>query len=262
MKIIDCFGFYNELDLLYYRLKLLYDVVDVFVICESTKTFAGNDKELFYENNKSRYQEFESKIVHIINDELISDPKYAWYNENHQRNYLNVGIQKLNLSDDDQICISDLDEIPDPLILGYFKYCNKQFDHVACLEMDYYYFNLTTKCSIEWVGFVIQSYRYYKEIGCSPQKLRMELPRQPAIVGRGGWHLSYFGDPTFVSNKIQQFAHQEYNYKQFTNIDLIEKRIQGRQDLYGRQDYIFENIPIEKNTYLPPNYDIYLTNYC
>jgi len=28
MKIIDCFLFYNELDLLNYRLNILYDVVD------------------------------------------------------------------------------------------------------------------------------------------------------------------------------------------------------------------------------------------
>ena len=35
MKIIDCFTFYNELQLLEYRLSILYDVVDYFIIVEA-----------------------------------------------------------------------------------------------------------------------------------------------------------------------------------------------------------------------------------
>ena len=46
MKIIDCFIFYNELDLLFYRLSVLNNVVDYFVLVEATKTHAGNDKIL------------------------------------------------------------------------------------------------------------------------------------------------------------------------------------------------------------------------
>ena len=36
VKIIDCFLFYNELDLLIYRINLLHNIVDYFVIVEST----------------------------------------------------------------------------------------------------------------------------------------------------------------------------------------------------------------------------------
>ena len=36
--IYDCFTFFNELDILELRLQLLYDVVDKFVLVESTKT--------------------------------------------------------------------------------------------------------------------------------------------------------------------------------------------------------------------------------
>ena len=55
MKIIDCFIFYNELDMLELRLNELYDVVDHFVLVESTKTFVRNDKELYFENYKERF---------------------------------------------------------------------------------------------------------------------------------------------------------------------------------------------------------------
>ena len=49
MKIVDCFLFYNELDLLKFKLKELNDIVDYFVLIESKYTFVGNEKELYYE---------------------------------------------------------------------------------------------------------------------------------------------------------------------------------------------------------------------
>ena len=45
MKIIDCFTFYNELDMLELRLNELNEVVDYFVLVECVKTHANNDKD-------------------------------------------------------------------------------------------------------------------------------------------------------------------------------------------------------------------------
>ena len=44
MKIIDCFIFYNELDMLELRLTELNDIVDYFVLVECTKTHSNSDK--------------------------------------------------------------------------------------------------------------------------------------------------------------------------------------------------------------------------
>ena len=55
MKVIDCFIFYNELDLLDYRLNILKEVVDYFVIVESTHTFVGKEKELYFNKDKYNY---------------------------------------------------------------------------------------------------------------------------------------------------------------------------------------------------------------
>ena len=44
MKIIDSFIFYNELDLLYYRLSILDEYVDYFILVESKYTFSGDIK--------------------------------------------------------------------------------------------------------------------------------------------------------------------------------------------------------------------------
>jgi beta-1,4-mannosyl-glycoprotein beta-1,4-N-acetylglucosaminyltransferase len=48
MKIIDSFIFYNEIDLLYYRLSILDEHIDKFILVESTRTFTGHSKPLFY----------------------------------------------------------------------------------------------------------------------------------------------------------------------------------------------------------------------
>jgi beta-1,4-mannosyl-glycoprotein beta-1,4-N-acetylglucosaminyltransferase len=48
MQIIDCFIFYNELELLTYRLNLLNNIVDYFVIVESTHTFTGKEKKTIF----------------------------------------------------------------------------------------------------------------------------------------------------------------------------------------------------------------------
>ena len=48
--VYDCFTFYNEKMMLDIRLNSLKDVVDKFVLVESTHTFSGQKKKLFYVN--------------------------------------------------------------------------------------------------------------------------------------------------------------------------------------------------------------------
>ena len=51
IKIIDCFTFYNELNMLDYRLNVLNNVVDYFILVEARQTFVGKEKKLFFEEN-------------------------------------------------------------------------------------------------------------------------------------------------------------------------------------------------------------------
>ena len=55
-KIYDCFNFFNELDLLELRMEILKDHVDKFVIVESTVTFSGKNKHLYFEENKNYFR--------------------------------------------------------------------------------------------------------------------------------------------------------------------------------------------------------------
>jgi beta-1,4-mannosyl-glycoprotein beta-1,4-N-acetylglucosaminyltransferase len=272
MKIIDTFTFYNELDILFYRLSLLYDIVDKFILVEASKTHKGNDKPLFYLENKERFKEFQDKIVHVIDYDLTSSPEHniqtylkdeVWLNENHQRNCIDYGIRTLNLSDEDIIIISDVDEIPNPQVILDIK--NSAPRTYACaLYQDMYYYNLTVKISDTWDFSKLLSYNYYRDVLKSiPQDCRVRdgIPVQLPGIMNGGWHLSYFGDASFIQNKLKQFAHQELNTEQYTNLNAIEDRIKNNKDLFGRSNHEWSITPIHENNNLPPGYEEFLTKF-
>lgn len=264
MKLIDCFTFYNELDLLTYRLNILNSVVDYFVIVESTHTHTGKPKPLFFNENKHLFANFIDKIVHIVVDDLPYQSTNAnisrnevWKNENFQRNAISRGFRYINnLSESDLIIISDLDEIPDPLTLNNIQNGNIKVD-INALEMDLYYYNLNTRFKEKWYHAKILSCKKYNELRISCNDIRFYSC--PNILN-GGWHLSYFGDSQFIQNKIQNFSHQEFNNTKFTDLDKIEKRIQNNKDLFDRNVNI-ETIKMEDNSYLPFNYSVYLKKY-
>lgn len=73
MAIFDSFIFFNELDLLEIRLNILKDVVDYFVLTESPYTVSGNEKPLYYLENKDRFGSLNDKIIHNITEEIPND---------------------------------------------------------------------------------------------------------------------------------------------------------------------------------------------
>ena len=73
MKVFDSIIFFNELELLEMRLNILDDVVDHFVLTESPFTVSGNEKPLYYQENKDRFAKFNDKITHHITEEIPND---------------------------------------------------------------------------------------------------------------------------------------------------------------------------------------------
>lgn len=248
MKIIDTFTFYNELDMLFFRLTELYKHVDFFVICESTFTFTGCVKPLFYLENKERFKEFQDKIVHIVVEDM-PNTKNAWDNERFQRKCIHRGIERLSLQDDDLIIIGDCDEIPDvPSIVNH-----SPLHDVYSLQMDLYYYNIETFVD-KWPDAKVLPYNIYKTIN-NPQTIRMI--RTNNMIKPGGWHFSYFGDKYFIEKKLKSFSHQEFNKQHI--IDNIEQNIKNKRCLFGRPNCNFKHVDVTKNSYLPVNYKLLLT---
>ena len=268
-KIIDCFIFYNELDLLNYRLNLLDDYVDYFILVEATHTFTGKEKGLFYNKNKELFKKFKDKIIHIIVDDfphkypdIDIEKNQQWRNENYQRNCIKRGIDKLLLNDNDIITICDIDEIPNPEIFKEIKENKRKIEKISSLRMDMYYYNLNCKTNIsDWISPKIISYKEFIKLDITIHDFRYK--KTDNIIANGGWHLSYFGDLNFIKNKIQNLCEQEYNNDEI--LKNIEEKIKTNKDLFDRETkfpgYEIRYIDIEDNDNLPPEYDIYLQKY-
>ena len=267
MKIVDCFIFYNELDMLAYRLNILNPVVDMFVLVESRHTHTGQEKLCYYDLNKNSVAlvKFREKIVHIIVDDfpfkypnINYEKNEQWANENFQRNCIERGLTNLGLDTEDVFTITDLDEIPDPNTLSKVKQREIQVT-VNSLEMDFYYYNLNSRIVNKWHFPKIVSYQLFLENGWTCEQCRWFTNAK--VLEKGGWHLSYFGDIHFIQNKIVNFAHQEFNNCEFTDLSKIEQRVSSSNDLFDREYNPVSKISSYHNDYLPPECIKYLSNY-
>ncbi len=271
MKIIDSFIFYNELDMLTYRLSILNEFVDYFVLVESTHSFSGNLKELFYYNNKDLFKDFNHKIIHVVVDNLpFKKPNInistndQWINEAFQRNSIKSGIDIIDFSNEDIILTSDLDEITNPEILKKLKNNELQYNTNGLnrLALDMYYYNLNTLVGRQcWHGIKLFNFKTYKNLNLSFQEMRTyEWTNHVNIIENGGWHLSYFGDIKFIQNKIRNFSHQEFNNEVYNSESNIEQNVNNQTNIFDQNKQLI-NIPIKENNNLPPEYDKYLKKY-
>lgn len=265
--IIDCFIFYNELKMLSFRLKELNENVDYFVIVESTHTFSGEKKKLYFEENKHLFKDYLHKIIHVIHkneyikpDIHISDfpDGEQWINEFNQRNDIHLGINKLNLNDEDLIIISDVDEIPNISSIKEYIKSTGCLDQILSLDMKLYYYNIENLVTEKWLSSKILPFKIYKKIN-KPQIIRdPHRNRGDNILNKGGWHFSYFFDIDLIINKIKVFAHQELNKEEYLCKEKIDELIKNNKDIFLREDVKMEKIEIKNNNYLPKNYKMLL----
>ena len=144
--IVDAFTFYNEFEMLEFRLAELDHVVDFFVICEATLTHAGRPKELLFERHADRYAKYLHKIVHVVDDDMPPTDD-AWVREHHQRNALTVGLEGLNLAPSDWVLVTDCDEIPSTTLLASLQRTEPK---LCSLSMETYYYSFKWRWRDPW----------------------------------------------------------------------------------------------------------------
>ena len=278
-KIIDCFTFFNELDLLKFRLAELYDKVDHFILIESTKTFTGQVKPLYYSLNKDEFEKWNDKIIHVVvTDMPINLPQYKidelvalteirninWVREHHQRRSVVKGLNRLNLNFDDVIIMSDLDEIPDmDIVSNNIKFLDMG---PIVFEQDWYIWNLEWMKGMKWRGssmFLFSQFIDNKDIFQHIRNLRWDEvdENKEFITVDGGWHFSWFGSSEFIRKKMFSFAHTETATEYFRNLKNIEYLVREGLTPEEPNDSPIKLLPTEnilrklpKNLELIPNY--------
>jgi len=254
--IYDCFTFFNELDLLEIRLETLDKIVDKFILVEATKTHSNNEKPLYFNENKKRFEKWQDKIIHIVVDRY-PEYKTSWTFENYQRNCIMEGLKEC--CDDDIIIISDLDEIPRPESILEAA----STPGIKSLEMVYYcyYFNYQNYLSPKWSAAKVLRYGDFfnqfdvdyntyliKELNedTTPTKIRHVRSKH---IKNAGWHFTYFGGANKIKYKLLSFSHQEWHDKKDPNrvIDdkVIEDRIRQGKSAIGSSISGLTTVPLD-----------------
>ena len=266
--VYDCFQFFNELDILKLRMHVLNDVADRFVISESTVTFSGEKKPLYFQENREMFAPFADKIIHKVVDDTPMDVS-AFMRDSHQKCAVARGLA--GARPEDIVIFSDVDEIPNPeavkRVLADFDdskiYALAQRNFYCYLDMEETSGNLLsitgefegiTGSDRKWLGTKICSYRMLSSY--TTEQLR-DAAQKPLMVRvpDGGWHFSYMGGgreesvEDRVKYKIKSAAHQEYNNR--STLSRVKKNIRNHQDILGRESR-FEIVPIDES------YPVYL----
>ncbi len=256
-KVFDCFCYFNEDLLLELRLETLWDKVDYFVVCESVLTISGLPKPLYFDLEK--FQKYKSKIRHLVVRDYPFDTSDAWRNERWQRDYLINGLFDAN--PDDWILLSDVDEIPRPeTIKNYNPAIGRRGDFQQYMYA--YYLNNRWESDDEpviWVGSKITTYknlleffdgsmeylRGYKIPGVL-RGIRRAIFKKFLIqkINNGGWHFTWMAGVEKIIQKLESFAHQEFNKPEFKETEKIRELIHSGRDVLF-PDRVYKSQPLD-----------------
>lgn len=251
MKIVDCFTFFNETDLLEFRLKLLSPYVDHFVIAESNISHAGKPKEYNFEKNRERYAVWKDKIIYLPIEQSTTgltfddNPKAydptngSWQLEMAQRNALQAA--RRILADEDMVIIGDLDEVPDPAIFKRIDLHNSPLT-VSMIFHNYFMNCQNVKAERWWNGSIICSGKDFKTY--NPQHFR-DKRHDYTKIKQGGWHFSYLGGIEKIKYKLQSFAHTEFNKPEYLDDEHIIHALENGLDVLKRPGIKYKFVPLD-----------------
>ena len=277
MKVFDSIIFFNELDLLEMRLNILNDVVDYFVVTESPFIVSGNEKPLYYQENKDRFGKFNDKIVHHITEEIPNDfthlleksKFHVAYKENDpygtpmidlpvrfqralfNRNNSAFGIEKAGVTDEDLVITSDADEIINPLLLQDLEWFNPSNHYVA--ECRAFYYKLNILYQEDWMGSRLCTWKHLKNTTIDQHRQDHQNAHR---IEDAGWHFSFFGNAEDFKLKLASYEHTENNTDQVTS--TASEKIEQGLDPLGRTNKLV-TVPIDDSypDYITTNQEKY-----
>lgn len=267
MKIIDCFPYHNEKELLELRIRLLEDVVDLFVICEGNYTQSGiaknftcrdTIKELGLPKNKI-------KVIEVELPDAIADPNH-WSRERQQRNAATEYIDK-----DTVAHISDCDEIINPEQLKYYSYMAPKYpDNIIRIPLVF----LTCRADLRVHDETLKPMPWSSSYMCLENHILnhtlSELRESYAmrrndiifeniwltengLIQEAGWHFSWMGNSDRLKDKCISSMHVKdivpNAVAPFGSPELLKflesyVPMDGATDPLGRPNHILRGYPI------------------
>ena len=265
MKIFDSFIFFNELELLEMRLNILGDVVDKFVLTESPFTVSGNEKPLYYDENKDKFAKWHDKNVQNITEEIPNDFSHMMekskfhigYGERdpygqrfidlpirfqravYNRNASSFGIEKAGAEDGDIVMTSDADEIINPYVLEDTSWFNPDNHYVAVGNA--YYYKLNVLYQDDWMGTRLCTWKHLKNTTVDQHRQDHHNAHK---IENASWHFSFLGNAENFKLKLASYEHTENNTA--ANIANAEEKVEKGLDPLNR-GMTYRAVPIDES---------------
>ena len=218
-RVISISPYNNETHMLDIRVGVLRDVVDKFYIVEATQTHQGKPKDCLRVYNDPKVE-----VVTIDFPDNLGN----WGRENYQRDYI---IELSEYNDDDIVLVTDLDEVPNPDKIELLKEIfDPEFSYSLNMKIYQYYLNNENVTEGIWEKAKACSVGRYRSQGFIATDLR--LHEMSINVPNAGWHWTFCGGKEFIRNKIESYAHAEFNNNETKS--QIEQRIAENLDTLGR----------------------------
>ncbi len=252
MKIIDCTTYYSEDLMLDVRFNILDKYVSRFIVTESKFSHSGQKKTLNF--NINNFPKFKDKIEYLviekepegINTENTSSSTKrvnSLLRIEQSYNYMMNAIK--NDSDNDLICLSDNDEIPN---FESKQFKNSNSDIYIFKQLFFYYkFNLfydlmpwygTKACkkkklsSFSWLRNLKNKKYPIWRIDTFFSKIKQTNLK---IIEDGGWHFTNLKTAKDIYTKLSNFGHHNEFDSSGITIQDIQKCIDDRIVNYNHQ---------------------------
>lgn len=258
--MIDTFIFNGEFDILDIRLMTMWNAVDFFILVESNHTFTGKQKKLHFWENRHKYAQFASKIMHFVFD-IPANMETAWDRERAMRNSLfrtDMALRDVPLKAGDLVLVSDLDEIVEPTLLEGLKWCDG-FGEEICFNARFDYYSYEFVIDMPWN---FPDGVFVRDVATFPTKNAEELRKRPGkdCFHKSAWHCSYcFRHLDEFVNKLKSFSHVEYSGAKYTNKSEILHQVSHGLDMFHRKDVVIHrSTVIEAPPFVIDNQDCFI----
>ena len=237
-KVLDSFLFNDELEMLKMRLDYYNDSVDYFVICESTKTQSGQNKELTYEVNSHLFEEYKDKIYYTIYEPTEEDLEKLKTNkfflEDEHRECLRKKIKEIS-DENCLILLSDVDEFAKKELFENVRELTKDLNMDAVsFKLKTFYYSPRTELLIECFATVAVNDYTMRNVNRFYDLRKYTF--NCSHIEDGGYHLSFFMTPEKIQKKILTYSHQEFNNPEYTDIEKIKHRMFTGVDMFDRPE--------------------------
>lgn len=190
--IVTAQPFLHELDLLEIKFAELEGIVYKHIVVESTKTFTGIDKPLYFESCAERFERY--PVHHVVLD-LPGGSMSPWGREKITHLRIAEEVARLNPS---IVIYSDADEIPRRSAVYRFMDSELKTARLSMHHLNYFFDR-----RVNWMGWDFAKIHRFDANGKQPCRSDRDFPLLPDA----GWHFQNMIGDGRIMEKLKATSH-------------------------------------------------------